>query len=116
MSPVDPDELLNDRLGSRDYQAALVVYAFSNSPDPDPYPFWHDSELETGQNYSSFSDRNISIWLEQSRTTPDVIRRSALYKRFLYRFNELLPGLPLFFPVESYAVNADYSGFNRPII
>lgn len=110
LQAVDPEELLTERLETGEFQAALVIYNFSNTPDPDPYPFWHDAELGTGQNYSSFSDRNISIWLEQARTTPDVIRRAALYKRFLYRFNELLPGLPLFYPVESYAVDTTVQG------
>jgi len=38
------------------------------------------------------------------------MRRAALYKRFLYRFNDLLPGLPLFFPVQSYAVDTTVRG------
>ncbi|MBN1267268.1 MAG: peptide ABC transporter substrate-binding protein [Anaerolineales bacterium] len=110
LNALSSEEMVSDYLEPRTYQAALVNYNFNNSPDPDPYPFWHDAELDTGQNYSNFSDRNISIWLEQARTTPDVLRRSALYKRFLYRFNDLLPGLPLFFPVESYVVDTTVQG------
>jgi len=110
LEEVPADEMLTERLEERKFQAALVLFDFTDSPDPDPYPFWHDAELDTGQNYSNFSDRNISIWLEQARTTPDILRRSALYKRFIYRFNELLPGLPLFFPVQSYAVDSTVQG------
>ena len=80
------------------------------SPDPDPYPFWHDSQIETGQNYADFADRNISIWLEQARTTPDLARRTDLYESFQHRFRDQLPALMLYSPVYTTAIRSDVFG------
>jgi peptide/nickel transport system substrate-binding protein len=104
--PFDPASLLPDLLQPRDFQAVLTELDLSRYPDPDPYPFWHDSQVENGQNYSQFSDRNISIWLEQARITPDWQRRAELYRDFQYRFQDQLPALMLLHPVYTYAVSA----------
>jgi peptide/nickel transport system substrate-binding protein len=101
----DGDLLMTDYLEPRAYEAALVNLDLAGYPDPDPYPFWHDALVETGQNYSGLADRNISIWLEQARTTPDFGRRAKLYRSFQYRFHDQSPALLLYNPVYSYAVN-----------
>jgi peptide/nickel transport system substrate-binding protein len=102
--------LLSDYLDPRDYEAVLTDIDLSRFPDPDPYPFWHDTQAETGQNYGGFSDRNISIWLEQARTTPDIARRSQLYRNFLHRFYDQQPALLLYTPVWNFAINGDLQG------
>lgn len=107
---VPADALLDEVLGPRDFEAVLTEIDLSRYPDPDPYPFWHDSQTETGQNYSGFEDRNSSIWLEQARITPDSIRRAELYRSFQYRFQDQLPALLLSYPVYSYAVDAEVNG------
>ncbi len=101
----DGVSLMTDYLDPRAYEAALVNLDLAGYPDPDPYPFWHDALVETGQNYSGLADRNISIWLEQARTTPDFGRRAKLYRSFQYRFRDQTPALLLYNPVYSYAVN-----------
>jgi peptide/nickel transport system substrate-binding protein len=106
----DPDAVLSDYLEPRDYQAVLTEINFSDSPDPDPYPFWHDSQTETGQNYSGYEDRNTSIWLEQARTTPDPGRRRELYVSFQYRFQDQLPSLLLYYPVYNFAIDSQVQG------
>ena len=106
----DPVQILEDYLSPRSYQAVLTEINFSDSPDPDPYPFWHDSQTETGQNYSGFVDRNSSIWLEQARTTPDAGRRKELYSSFQYRFQDQLPALLLYYPVYNFALDAQIQG------
>jgi peptide/nickel transport system substrate-binding protein len=97
-------------LTDRKYQAALAEINLSRYPDPDPYPFWHDSQAESGQNYSGFVDRNIGIWLEQARTTTDRARRAQLYQSFEHRFQDQVPALLLFHPVYTYAINAEVKG------
>jgi len=108
--PVDPEAILPDYLEARRFQAVLTEINFSDSPDPDPYPFWHDSQTETGQNYSGYEDRNTSIWLEQARTTPDPGRRRELYVSFQYRFQDQLPSLLLYYPVYNFAIDAQVQG------
>jgi peptide/nickel transport system substrate-binding protein len=108
--PVPLDSLFNDYLQPRTYQAVLTELDLGSYPDPDPFPIWHDSQTETGQNYSGFSDRNISIWLEQARTTPDRGRRADLYFSFQYRFQDQLPSILLYYPIYNYGIDAQVQG------
>jgi peptide/nickel transport system substrate-binding protein len=110
LEPVTARELLEERLQPRDFDVALTEIDLSRSPDPDPYPFWHDSQTETGQNYSAFDDRNISIWLEQARINPDFGRRAELYRNFQHRFQDQMPALLLFFRVYTYAIDSQVQG------
>ena len=108
--PVSSDSLLNEFLRPRAFQAVLTELDLGSYPDPDPYPIWHDSQTETGQNYSGFSDRNISIWLEQARTTPDRGRRSELYTSFQYRFQDQVPSILMYYPIYNYGIDAQVQG------
>ena len=102
--------ILTEYLEPRAVEAALIDLDLSRYPDPDPYPFWHDSQAEGGQNYSGFNDRNTSIWLEQARTTPDLRTRAELYRSFQYRFQDQMPSLFLYHPVYTTAVSALMQG------
>jgi peptide/nickel transport system substrate-binding protein len=107
---VEQTNILEMYLEPRNFEAVLAELNLMRSPDPDPYPFWHDSQAESGQNYSGFTDRNISIWLEQARITPDFGRRASLYKSFQHRFQSQVPALLLFYPIYNYAVDAQVQG------
>jgi peptide/nickel transport system substrate-binding protein len=102
--------LLEDNLAPRTYQAALVDLNLDPYPDPDPYPFWHQTQSPDGQNYSQLDDRAISELLETARTEMDREERARLYRTFQYRFVYQLPALFLWHPVYSYAVDARIAG------
>jgi peptide/nickel transport system substrate-binding protein len=104
------DELINDHLETQTFDAALVELNFARSPDPDPYPFWHQTQVTGGQNYGQWDDRQASEYLEQARTTADIGERARDYRNFQVRFATELPALPLFYPVYSYAVSAEVQG------
>ena len=108
--PVSSDSLFEDFLQPRSYQAVLTELDLGSYPDPDPYPIWHDSQTETGQNYSGFSDRNISIWIELARTTPDRGQRSELYASFQYRFQDQVPAILMYYPIYNYGIDAQVQG------
>ncbi|MFQ5942386.1 MAG: ABC transporter substrate-binding protein [Anaerolineales bacterium] len=103
-------DLISELLAPREYEAVLTELDSSQVADPDPYSFWHDSQAETGQNYSGFEDRNISIWLEQARVTPDKDRRQELYRDFQFRFRDQTPALFLYHPIFNYAISVDVQG------
>ncbi|NIM94385.1 MAG: hypothetical protein GTO18_11845 [Anaerolineales bacterium] len=105
LMPVPASELVTDYLEPRNFESILTDLHIGPYPDPDPYPFWHDSQTETGQNYSGFEDRNIGIWLEKARTTADLTTRADLYKSFQFRFRDQVPAILLYFPVHSYAID-----------
>ena len=110
LKAVPYDELLTSYLEPRNYEAALVELNLSRSPDPDPYPFWHQAQITGGQNYSKWEDRQASEYLEQARITVDQGERGRLYRNFQVRFVNELPALPLFYPVYTYAVDAQVRG------
>jgi peptide/nickel transport system substrate-binding protein len=110
LEPHTYDELLADYLEPKTYQAALVELNLGRSPDPDPYPFWHQAQITSGQNYSQWDDRQVSEYLEQARVLDDVNERARRYRNFQVRFSSELPALPLFFPVYSYGVDRQVNG------
>ena len=104
------DQLVNERLAQRTYQAALVDLNLSRSPDPDPYPFWDQAQATGGQNYSQWDNRMVSEYLEQARVTIDITERTRLYNNFQVIFSQELPSLPLFYPMYTYAVSNEVKG------
>jgi peptide/nickel transport system substrate-binding protein len=116
LQAVPYDKLATDFLVSRTYQAALVDLNLSRTPDPDPYPFWHQAEATGGQNYSQWDDRAASEFLEQARVTTDYTLRTRLYRNFQVVFAKELPALPLFAPVYSYAVDSQVQGAQVPAL
>ena len=110
LEAVPYDQLINDRLANRDYQAALVDLNLSNSPDPDPYPFWDQSQIAGGQNYSQWDNRLVSEFLENARVSRDLDERFRFYRNFQVVFNKELPALPLFYPVYTFGVDQAVQG------
>jgi peptide/nickel transport system substrate-binding protein len=102
------DSYLNPR--PRTFDALLVDLSFSGTPDPDPYPLWHETQVESGQNYGGFADRTTSQLLEQARITTDLEARARHYYAFQSRFADQTPALLLFYPVYTYAVDASVRG------
>ncbi len=104
------DQLVNDHLSQRKYQAALVDINLSRSPDPDPYPFWDQAQITGGQNYAQWNDQTASEYLEQARASTDISERERLYRNFQVIFAKELPALPLYYPVYTYAVDRQIQG------
>ena len=110
LQAVPYDQMIPTYLAPRSYQAALVDLNLSRTPDPDPYPFWHQAEATGGQNYSQWDDRAASEYLEQARTESDFAARTRLYRNFQVVFQKELPALPLYYPVYNYGVDAQVRG------
>ena len=110
LQAVSYDSLINDRLTSRDYQAALVDLDLSHSYDPDPYPFWHQAEATGGQNYSGWNNSTASEYLEQARILADQSVRLRLYRNFQVVFARELPALLLYYPIYTFGVDQHVQG------
>lgn len=98
-----PAAALRETLESRDYQAVLTHLKLPG--DPDPYPFWHETQVAGGQNYAQLDHRRISEVIEQARVTPNRNARLELYEEFQELFAEELPALPLYVPTYTYGVD-----------
>jgi peptide/nickel transport system substrate-binding protein len=96
---------LGERLIQHNFQAALAEVLLAG--DPDPYPFWHQTQIEGGQNYAGWNHSDASMLLETARTMTDRGRRNDLYFEFQRIFAEEVPSLILFHPVYTYGVSQE---------
>ena len=66
---------------SRNYE--LLLFAQNVGADPDPYPFWHSSQLrDPGVNFSTFSNRTADKLLVEARGALGALERAAKYRQF----------------------------------
>lgn len=103
------EQVLAD-LDTREYQTALVEINLMRSPDPDPYPFWGQAQVVSGQNFANWDNRSASEFLEQARMTVDMGERERLYRNFQVLFVREMPSLPLFYSTFTYAITTDING------
>ena len=96
---------LGERLTQHDFQAALAEVVLTG--DPDPYPLWHRSQINGGQNYAGWDNEQASLMLESARTITNTGQRSDYYFEFQRIFAEEVPSIILFNPVYTYAVSRD---------
>jgi peptide/nickel transport system substrate-binding protein len=88
----------------RDFEAALVEIELT--ADPDPYPLWHSTQAESGQNFAGFANDDADRLMEEARQTADPERLLELYHTFQEIFAEEVPSLLIYYPVYVYAVDS----------
>ena len=88
---------------NRNFDAALVEIDLT--ADPDPYPLWHSTQAESGQNFAGFANEEADIVMEEARRTTDPAQRYELYSAFQQIFAEEVPSLLLYYPIYVYAVD-----------
>jgi len=94
---------LGERLAQHNFQAALAEVFLSG--DPDPYPLWHLSQIEGGQNYAGWNNDKASMLLESARAVSNQGRRNDFYFEFQEIFAEEIPSIILFYSVHTYGVS-----------
>jgi peptide/nickel transport system substrate-binding protein len=100
----------------RDFDAILIEFSQGAMADPDPYAFWHDSQIAEGQNYSGFSERDMDEELEIARRDPNGVRRAELYRSFQQNFLNQAPAILLYNPLYHYAVSCQVQGVQIGIL
>jgi peptide/nickel transport system substrate-binding protein len=97
-------EILASSVRNRSFDAALIEIGVP--ADPDPYPLWHSTQAESGQNFAGFASEDADLVMEEARFTTDLERRAELYQAFQQVFAEEVPSLLLYYPIYTYAVDA----------
>lgn len=101
------------------YAAALYSVTGRQLYDPDPYPLWHSSQIEGGQNLAGFANPRadeIMVALRQT-SRADISTRKALYAAFQRLFADEEPALMIYHPVYSIAkVSPTLGGVQLPPI
>jgi len=115
VEPLAASSYIDEHLLPRKFEAALV--AVDPGPDPDPYPFWHSSQIAApGRNLADYADPRIDDVLERARQTTDTARRKELYALFDGYLIAAAPQVPLYAPVYTYVQSARVQGFSDSML
>jgi peptide/nickel transport system substrate-binding protein len=82
--------------------------------DPDPYPLWHSTQAESGQNFAGFANDDADRVMEEARQTADPEELLDLYHAFQEIFAEEVPSLLIYYPVYVYAVDSQVQNVQIP--
>ena len=89
------ENIYRDVIKPRDYQ--ILLYSEVIGYDPDPYAFWHSSQVEApGLNLALFADKKTDTLLEDARKTTDVKVRAEKYTEFQKIIANEVPAVFLF--------------------
>jgi len=106
---VKTNELREDYIIPREYEALLFAQILNY--DPDPFAFWHSSQkIESGLNFSLYDNIEVDIILEQVRAEIDKEARAEKYKKFQELVIEDIPVIFLFNPQYLYVQHKSVQG------
>lgn len=109
LTVVEPNATLRDVLAGRAYDALL--YGEIIGPDPDPFPFWHSSQIAApGVNLAQYANRRVDALLEEARTLRDANERAIRYDEFQKTVVGELPAIFLLSPSYTYAMHERVRG------
>jgi peptide/nickel transport system substrate-binding protein len=115
VQPLDASSYIDEVLLPRKFEAALV--AVDPGPDPDPYPFWHSTQIPPpGRNLADHRDTRIDDVLQRGRQNTDPARRKELYELFAGYLIPAMPAIPLYAPTYTYAQSARVHGFGDTLL
>jgi peptide/nickel transport system substrate-binding protein len=102
-------ELIQSAARERAYDALLI--GISVSGDPDPYSFFHSSEIRPpGNNFSGYSTFTMDRSLEAARRTTDQGKRRELYTTVFQTIATEVPVVFLYFSDYLYAQSRQVQG------
>jgi len=115
------NELTNNYVRSRDYDALLFGEVLSL--DPNPFVFWHSSQRkDPGLNLAVYSNKDVDKILEEAQMLADVAARAEKYKQFqvLVMGDSLVagdvPAVFLYSPYYLFAINDQIKNINIKIL
>ncbi len=107
----DIDELRQNIIKSRKYDA--LIFGEVLSLNPDPFAFWHSSQKkDPGLNLSLYSNKDVDKLLEEARQEMDEQKRTEKLKEFQKELTDDIPAIFLFSPTYLYPVNEKVKGIS----
>lgn len=112
---VEPRDISRTVLKDRAYD--ILLYGEIIGVDPDPYPFWHSSQIDyPGLNLSRYVNRNVDALIEKIRLTASTEATAELYRKFQDLVLSEVPAIFLYMPTYTYATMADLQGVETSLI
>ncbi len=103
--------LQKEVIPKRDYD--LLLFGLDYGADPDPYPFWHSSQINEGRNLSNFSFKQADKLLEEARQTFDFKIREEKYTEFRKILDQEVPFIVIEKVTLRYVASNDIKGFDK---
>ncbi|HYK40854.1 MAG TPA: ABC transporter substrate-binding protein [Thermoanaerobaculia bacterium] len=98
----------SERVDAGDFEAASLAWSASD-PNPDPYPYWHSSQVPpAGLNSEFYRNAEADRLMEEARRERDEPRRLAIYHRLHRIFRDEAP-------VIFVATSSDKFGFAKRV-
>jgi peptide/nickel transport system substrate-binding protein len=99
-----------ERVDAGNFEAASGAWSASD-PNPDPYPYWHSSQVPpAGLNSGFYSSPEADRLMEQARREMDEGRRLAIYHRLHRIFRDDAPAIWVTNASQKYAFGRDVRG------
>ncbi len=112
---IDRDRIFSQIIEPRNYQ--ILLYSQILSYDPDPYVFWHSSQIGSGGlNLSIFSDKDIDATLEDARKLNTFEERKEKYVTFQKILKDEAYAVFLFDIPYNYPLNKKVKGFESQVV
>ncbi len=103
------NQITRNVLKERTYE--ILLYGEIVGADPDPYPFWHSSQINyPGLNLSMFTDRTADTLLEDARATTSEKIRTGNYEKFQEILAKELPAVFLYTPTYNFIASKEIKG------
>jgi len=115
---VGAHDMIRDVLKERNY--SVLLYGEIVGSDPDPYPFWHSSQVNyPGLNLARFSNRNVDSLIEKARGVTDTAQLASIYKSFQTALLAEYPAIFLYSPTYTYVTSdriksVDVTSISKP--
>ncbi|MFA5359578.1 MAG: ABC transporter substrate-binding protein [Patescibacteria group bacterium] len=108
---VPASQIQVDVIKSRNFNA--LIYGEITGADPDPYAFWHSSQIgQSGLNIADYGNKEVDKLLEDGRLSSDIKARQEKYKKFQEIITEDEPAIFLYSPNYIYVQSKKIKGFN----
>lgn len=92
---VDITQIQRNVIKPRAYEVLLFGQILGR--DPDPYPFWHSSQInDPGLNLAQYNNKDVDKLLEEARRTTDHAVRAKDYLAFEKKLREDIPAIFLY--------------------
>lgn len=110
ISIVNAPDIRSEVIQDKNFE--ILFYGQSLSIDPDPYAFWHSSQISAdGLNLASYNNKEVDQLLEEGRAVSDMAKRQEKYKRFQEIIADELPAIFVYSPSYIYTQNHKLKGF-----
>lgn len=108
---IPANQIQIDAIKPRNFSA--LIYGEMAGADPDPYVFWHSTQIgQSGLNISNYANKETDQLLEQGRLTNNVKTRVEKYSKFQEIIAEDQPAIFLYSPNYIYVQSRKIKGFN----